>query len=500
VSTGAGTVTVGFTPKFGAPGRVTATGQKIGPLSLLRWVAEVGAEQNVTSISGPVDAAPDSAQWTITKPSLVTIVKQDADTGSPVAGAVLGFSDTVGGTLFGQVTTKTIPVPVPGLDDRAGQRVYYRELVNPQGYLADAAAGSFVVGTDGGTIALVMKDSPATPSCSSQASASWSSAQATNPPATRRRADGTGGPVVFGVVGGPLGDAVTCDGLPPNNPTFTVAEDLVSIPAPSSGLCADATAQQWAGGQVVTSVTISMPATPSTGTGPYSLTGTTDPALTVPAKLSGCLGWRGSTTPWPGAAPVALDPAPTEQIRLVDVRLATRVQQQQVMPGGTILDLVDVSGIPTGLAGQFPATADLRSVPAVAGSCARVSAADFMKVKPYRSVPFSIGHGNGTYLVQITAPADKDRCLNFTERFTAPLWPGGPTPTAEVGMAVETTFVDHPPVVKPPVRASGGGGGNGRGLAFTGVNTTEALVLAGLLLGTGLLVATAGRRRRTTRS
>jgi hypothetical protein len=501
VSTGSGTVTVGFTPKFGAPGRVTATGKRVGPLSLLRWVAEVSAEQNVTSISAPSDAAPDSAQWTITKPSLVTIVKQDATTGNPVAGAVLGFSDTAAGSPFAQVTTKTTPVAVPGLDNRAGQRVYYRELVNPQGYLADAPPGSFVVGTDGGTIALVMKDSPATPSCGSRASASWSTAQASNGAATRRRAAGTAGPVVFGVAGGPLGDTVTCGGLPPNNPTFTVTENLVNIPVPASGLCGDATPAQWTAGQLVSTVTITMHATPTTGTGPYSVTGSTDPTLTIPAGLSGCLGWSGTTTPWPGAAAIALDPVPAEQVTLVDVRLATTVQQQKVMPGGTIADLVQVTGIPAGLPGPFPATADLRSVPAVAGSCVHVPASSFQAATPFRSVPFSIDHGNGTYHVTVIAPADKDRCLNFTERFTAPLWPGAPTPAALVGVAAETTFVDHPPVmVKPPTVASGGGGGHGRGLAYTGTNTHELLVIIALLGGTGVLLAVAGRRRRTTRS
>ena len=77
--------------------------------------------------------------WVVVKPSLVTIVKQDADTGAIVPGAVIGFSDTATGAPFAQVTTKTTPVAVPGLDDRAGQRVYYRELANPTGYLADAA-------------------------------------------------------------------------------------------------------------------------------------------------------------------------------------------------------------------------------------------------------------------------------------------------------------------------------------------------------------------------
>jgi hypothetical protein len=500
VDTGGGAVTVAFAPKFGAPGRVTATGRRIGPLSLLRWVAEVAAEQNVTSISGPVDAAPDSAQWTITKPSLVTIVKQGADTGAPVAGAVLGFSDTATGAPFAHVTTKTTPVPVLGLDNRAGQRVYYRELVNPQGYLADGASGSFVVGTDGGTIALVMKDSAATPSCASQASASWSSAQA-NPPAAARRRAGPPGPVVFGLAGGPIGDSVTCDGLPPNNAPFTVAEDLVNVPAPTSGLCSGLTPAQWTAGTAVASATITMPATPTAGSGPYSITGSTDPALTIPTGLTGCLGWRGSTTPWPGAAQLVLDPVPAEQVTLVNAQLFTRVQQQRVLPGGTIIDTVTVSGLPAALVGPFPATADLRSVPAVAGSCTQVTATAFQKVAPYTTVPFTIDHGNGSYQVRVTAPADKDRCLNFTERFTRPLWPGGPTPTAEVGVAAETTFVDHPPVqVKPPVKASGGGGGNGRGLAYTGANPGVALVIGLLLAGIGgLLVLVAGRRRRSSR-
>lgn len=477
VDTGtSGSTTVAFTPRFGAPGKVTATGKRIGPLSLQRWNAEVGAEQDVTSISGPVDAAPDSDTWVVVKPSLVTIVKQDADTGAIVPDAVIGLSDTATGTPFAQVTTKATPVAAPGLDNRAGQRVYYRELVNPTGYLADAAAGSFVVGADGGTIALVIKDSAASPSCSSQASAS-----------------DTSGQVVFGMAGGPVGDSVTCGGLPPNNPAFEVDEQLLSVPAPASGLCRDVTAAAWSAGRVVGTGTISMPATPSTGPGPYSVTGTLSPALSIPAGLSaGCLGWRGSATPWAGAAPIGLDPVPGEQVTLVAVRLATRVQQQTVRPGGLLVDLVTVSGIPAALSGPFPATADVRSLPAGVHGCTGLGPAQFNRVKPYRSVPFRIDHGNGTYRVQIAAPATPDRCLNFTERFTQPLWPGGPTPAGEVGVAAETGLVDHPAVPK----ASGGGGGRGRGLAYTGTDTAIGVVIAAALVGVGLLLLLGGRRRR----
>jgi hypothetical protein len=273
------------------------------------------------------------------------------------------------------------------------------------------------------------------------------------------------------------------------------------MPAPNSGLCSDVTAGQWTAGTVVASTTISMPATPDTGSGPYSVTGSTDSALRIPAGLTGCLAWRGSTTPWPGTAQIVLDPVPAEQVTLVNAALVTRVQQQRVMPGGTIIDTVTVSGIPAALVGPFPATADLRSVPAVAGGCTHFTPAAFQKVAPYTTVPFSIDHGNGSYQVRVTAPADKDRCLNFTERFTRPLWPGGPTPTAEVGAAAETTFVDHPPAqVKPPVKASGGGGGNGRGLAYTGANPGVVLVIGLLLLGVGgLLLLGVGRRRATSR-
>jgi LPXTG-motif cell wall-anchored protein len=474
VNTGnGGSVTVPFTPRFGAPGKVTATGRRIGPLGLLRWTAELGSEQDVTSMSGPVDAAPDSDTWTVVKPSLVTIIKQDADTGATVPGAVIGFSDTATGTPFAQVTTQATPVPVPGLDNRAGQRVYYRELASPTGYLADAASGSFVVGQDGGTISLAMKDSAATPSCISQATASYT----------------TGQDIVFGVPGGPVGDGVTCAGLPPNNPAFEVQEQLLSVPAPASGRCRDVPSATWASARVVGTGTISMPASPATGTGPYSVTGSLTPPLSVPAGATGCLGWRGTATPWPGAAALRLDPVPAEQVTLVVVRLATRVQQQLVRPGGLLVDLVDVIGLPPGLPGPFPATADVRSLPAGPHGCAGLGPAQFARVAPYRSVPFSVDHGNGTYRVQITVPATADRCLNFTERFTRPLWPGGPTPSAEVGAASETSLLDHP-------MASGGGGGRNHGLPNTGANVDLGVVLALLLLGLGGLFALAGRRRR----
>jgi len=476
VNTGTnGSATVTFTPRFGAPGKVTATGRRIGPLSLLRWNAELGDEQDVTSISGPVDAAPDSDRWVVVKPSLVTIVKQDADTGAIVPGAVIGFSDTAAGTPFAQLTTRTTPVGVPGLDNRAGQRVYYRELANPSGYLADGASGSFVVGEDGGTIALSMKDSAAAPSCTSQAMASYPTNQG----------------IVFGIPGGPVGDSVTCAGLPPNNPAFEVQEQLLNLPAPASGWCHDVPAAAWASARVVGTGTISMFASPATGTGPYSVTGRLSRPLTVPAGLTGCLGWRGTTTPWPGAATLRLDPAPAEQIRLVRVQLSTRVQQQVVRPGELLVDLVDVTGIPPGLAGPFPAMADVRSVPAGPRGCTGLGPAQFDRVKPYRSVPFTIDRGNGSYRVQISAPAQPERCLNFTERFTQPLWPGGPTPSAEVGVAAETSLVD-----RPSVTASGGGGGRGRGLAYTGTNIEIAGVVVLLLVAVGGLSLAAGRRRR----
>jgi hypothetical protein len=479
VSTGSGgSVSVPFTPRFGAPGKVTATGRRIGPLGLLRWDAELGSEQDVTSMSGPVDAAPDFDTWTVVKPSIVTIVKQDAGTGAAVPGAVIGFSDSAAGTPFAQVSTQATPVPVPGLDNRAGQRVYYRELASPTGYLADAASGSFVVGQDGGTIALVMKDSAATPSCSSQATASHTTSQN----------------IVLGVPGGPVGDSVTCDGLAPNNDAFPVDEQLLQVPAPASGVCSEVSTAAWNAAQVIASATISMPATPSTGPGPYSVTGSLNPALTVPAGLTGCLGWRGTTTPWPGAQTIELEPVPGEQVTLVTVRLATRVQQQTVRPGGLLVDLVEVSGIPPALTGPFPTTADVRSVPAGQHGCTGLGPAQFARVAPYRSVPFTIGHGNGTYQVQISAPATPDRCLNFTERFTQPLWPGGPVPSAEVGVTAETSLVDHPTVVPP--KASGGGGGRGRGLAYTGSNIQIGGLCAGLLISVGLLALVAGRRRR----
>ncbi|MFL6163601.1 MAG: collagen binding domain-containing protein [Jatrophihabitantaceae bacterium] len=479
VDTGStGAVTVPFTPRFGAPGKVTATGRRVGPLGLLRWNAELGTEQDVTSMSGPVDAAPDADTWVVVKPSLVTIVKQDADTGATVPGAVIGFSDTAAGAPFAQVTTRSTPVAVPGLDERAGQRVYYREVANPAGYLADAAAGSFVVGQDGGTIALVMKDSAAAPSCASQASGSYSA-----------------GSVVFGTAGGPVGDSVTCDGLPPNNPSFQVTEQLLHVALPPSGRCADATAAQLAAGEQEAAAVITMPATPTTGVGPYSVTGTT-PALTIPATLTtGCLAWAGSTTPWPGAAPIELGPVPAEQVTLVDVRLATRVQQQTVPPGGLVVDLVDVTGLPAAMTEPFAATADVRSLPAGPHGCAGLGPAQFAQMKAYRSVPFRIDHGNGSYRVQIAAPREQDRCLNFTERFTQPLWPGGPMPSAQVGVAAETAYVDRPPAVAPP-KASGGGGGRGHGLPYTGANPGIPLVLGVTLLGVGGLLLLAGRRRR----
>jgi LPXTG-motif cell wall-anchored protein len=480
VDTGSsGSVTFGFTPRFGAPGKVTATGKRIGPLSLLRWNAELGSEQDVTSISGPVDAAPDADTWVVVKPSLVTIVKQDAESGAVVPGAVIGFSDTASGAPFAQVTTKATPVAVPGLDNRAGQRVYYRELASPTGYLADGAAGSFVVGQDGGTIALVMKDSAASPSCSSHASAS----EAT-------------GSVVFGVAGGPVGDSVTCDGLPPNNPSFEVAEDLLHIALPPTGRCSDATAAAWTAGNRVASAVIAMPATPDTGSGPYSVTGTVTPALTIPATVTtDCLAWRGTTAPWPGAATIELEPVPAEQVTLVHAQLATRVQQQTVQPGGLVVDLVEVTGIPTGLTGPFPATADVRSLPVGPHGCAGLGPAQFARVRPYRSVPFRIDHGNGTYQIRISAPREQDRCLNFTERFTQPLWPSGPTPSAQVGEAAETTLVDHPPT-RTPVTASGGGGGRGHGLPYTGADPAAALVIGGAAVGVGGLLLLGGRRRQ----
>ena len=473
VDTGSGgSVTVLFTPRFGAPGKVTATGRRIGPLGLLRWNAEVSVEQDVISVSGPVDAAPDSDSWVVVKPSAVTIVKQDADTGATVPGAVIGFSDTATGTPFAEVTTKSTPVAVPGLDNRAGQRVYYRELANPTGYLADGPNGSFVVGGDGGAIALAMKDSAATPSCSSHASAS-----------------NTTRGIAFGIPGGPAGDSVTCAGLPPNNSAFEVHEQLVNVPAPASGLCSSTTATAWAAGRVVGTGTITMPATPDTGTGPYGVTGSLTPPLTIPSSLTGCLGWRGTATPWPGAKTISLGPVPDEQVTLVRVRLVTRVQQRMVHPGGLLVDLVDVSGIPPALTGPFPATADVRSVPASPHGCTGLGPAQFARVKPYRSAPFRIDHGNGTYRVQIAVPSTPDRCLNFTERFTRRLWPGGPTPASAIGVAAETGLVDHPV-------ASGGGGGRGRGLAYTGSNTEIGLVIAAAVMGVGGLVLLAGRRRR----
>ncbi|HEU5270781.1 MAG TPA: hypothetical protein VFU36_12715, partial [Jatrophihabitans sp.] len=473
VDTGSsGSVSVAFTPRFGAPGKVTATGRRIGPLGLLRWNAELGTEQDVRSMSGPVDAAPDSDTWTVIKSSAVTIVKQDAEIGATVPGAVIGFSDTATGAPFAQVTTKSTPVAVPGLDNRAGQRVYYRELANPTGYLADGPGGSFVVGEDGGTIALAMKDSAATPSCSSRASAS-----------------NTTKGIVFGLAGGPVGDSVTCDGLPPNNSAFEVHEQLVNVPAPASGLCSDTTATTWSAGRVVDTGTITMPATPTTGTGPYSVIGSLMPPLTIPSGLIGCLGWRGTATPWPGAKTITLAPAPDEQITLVRVEMVTRMQQQVVHPGGLLVDLVDVSGIPPAMTGPFPATADVRSVSAGPHGCTGLGPAQFIRVKPYRSVPFSIDHGNGTYRVQIAAPTTPDRCLNFTERFTRPLWPGGSTPSSAIGVAIETSMVDHPV-------ASGGGGGRSRGLAYTGSNTEIGVVIAAVVIGVGWLVLLAGRRRR----
>lgn len=477
VDTGSsGSVTVPLAPRFGAPGKVTATGRRIGPLGLLRWNAEVSAEQDVISVSGPVDAAPDSDTWVVVKPSAVTIIKQDADTGATVPGAVVGFSDTAAGAPFAQVTTNSAPVAVPGLDNRAGQRVYYRELANPTGYLADGPSGSFMVGEDGGTIALAMKDSAATPSCSSHASAS-----------------NTTKGIVFAVAGGPVGDSVTCAGLPPNNSAFEVHEQLINVPAPATGLCSDAKATAWTAGRVVGTGTITMAATPNTGTGPYSVTGSLTPPLTIPSSVTGCLGWRGAVTPWPGAKTISLEPVPDEQITLVRLRLVTRVQQQVVHPGGLLIDLVDVSGIPPAMTGPFPATADVRSVPAGPHGCTGLGPAQFARIKPYRSMPFSIDHGNGTYRVQIVVPTTPDRCLNFTERFTRPLWPGGPTPSSEIGVAAETSLLDQPV-------ASGGGGGRGRGLAYTGSNTEIALVIAAAVMGVGGLVLLAGRRRRPSKS
>jgi LPXTG-motif cell wall-anchored protein len=289
---------------------------------------------------------------------------------------------------------------------------------------------------------------------------------------------------------------VSCDGLPPNNPPFEVAERLLHIGLPSSGRCADATAAQWAAGEQVASAVITMPATPTTGSGPHGVTGSITPALTIPATVTtGCLAWAGSTTPWPGAAAIELGPVPAEQVTLVAVRLATRVQQQTVLPGGLVVDLVDVTGLPAGLTGPYTAAADVRSLPAGPHGCAGLGPAQFARVKPYRSVPFRIEHGNGTYRVQITAPRVQDRCLNFTERFTQPLWPAGPMPSAQVGVAAETAYVDHPPAIAPP-KASGGGGGRGHGLPYTGANPGIALILGVTLLGVGGLLLLAGRRRR----
>jgi len=195
---------------------------------------------------------------------------------------------------------------------------------------------------------------------------------------------------VFGVPGGPVGDSVTCDGLPPNNPVFQVAEQLLNVQTPTSGRCSDVTAAAWITARMVGSGTISMPATPNTGSGPYSVTGNLTPPLTIPSGLTGCLGWRGTATPWPDAKTIVLNPMPDEQITLVRVQLVTRVQQHVVHPGGLLVDLVDVSGIPPAWTGPFPATADVRSVPAGPHGCIGLGPAQFARAKPYRPVPFSV--------------------------------------------------------------------------------------------------------------
>lgn len=135
-----------------------------------------------------------------------------------------------------------------------------------------------------------------------------------------------------------VGDSVTCAGLPPNNPSFTVAEQLLNVPPPAS-VCA-ATSPRRSGRPGGWSPRRASPCRPPRSPAPArTASPAAHPGLDHPGRHGGCLGWRGDTTPWDGAAAIQLEPVPAEQVTVVQVRLATRVQQQTVQPGGLLVDL-----------------------------------------------------------------------------------------------------------------------------------------------------------------
>jgi len=402
------------------PWSIAATGIGLPATTVVRYDA-LANEQTVVGPGPKTSAAPAADQGAWDVPTTVTVLKVDARTQAPVAGAVIEVR-AADGSPVATVTTADHPEPVVlGPGDYTAI-----EVREPDGYLIDdPSPRPFAVGLLGGQVDLVWADTPAAPVIRTRASA---------PRATPGQA---------------VHDLLTVSGLPPSLAPFpVVVRYLGPVPPPADGDCATLSAAAFDAAPVIGSATVTVRGNGDVPTptfaGPHQRGCTTFDAVS-------------SAPLWPGG-PLLHSPAndADESIEVVSVELSTAISPAVVQPGGAVRDSITIAGLPAWAGTRTLQVALIGPVDAPrGGDCADLPAGAFAGAAALSTATLEVGGDGVVRSPDLPAPARDGQCVTIEIADSAPLWPGGPTIGSPRGLPSETALVRTSPAAATSPSAPG---------------------------------------------
>lgn len=452
------------------PWAIEAVGTSLPPTTVLRYEA-MSNEQTVIGAGPRTATVPAGDTGSRNVATAVTVLKLDASTRAPIAGAVIEIRDNAG-SLAATLTSTVDPLPVslPAGDYAA------REIREPDGYLIDDPSDRhFAVTMLGGRVDLVWSDSPAAPVVSTRASTSRVSP------------------------GDTVHDRLTVFGLPPSIAPFPVlVRYLGPVPPAADGSCALLPTEAFAAAGVLGEATVTV-----TGNGDFATSGFVAPTQ------RGCTTFDvASRAPlWLGGPILAAAPnAAGESVEVVSVVISTTISPAVLEPGGSVSDRIAVAGLPA-WAGSRQLTMSLLGPVAVpaGGQCADLPSGAFDSAGVLSSLVVQIT-GDGSIdspalpVVAAAGGGAADRyCVSIEIVDDAPLWAGGPVLSSRRGLPSETALVRTAPTpTAAPTPSTTPSPTTMPTLASTGPEQTRTLVAGGLALlcaGVGLLLLVPGARR-----
>lgn len=401
------------------------------------------------------------------------LLKVDAVTGAPVAGATLKVTrdDDGNGTYeatVGTFTTGTGPVKVPGLE--AGN---YRitETAPPKGYLAPKVASQDVTLAWNQTTAVTFDDHqvPAITTRTQLVDANGQPVPAVPPSVL------TGTTNVVGPVGSTLHDIATVTGLGPDE-TATVTTTLYGPVQPGGQLICDAAHEVRSGHSTIT------------GSGDSTSPG-------YRPTVAGLYGYV-ETLDVPGVGRYSGHCRDITETSIFTPTISTKAQTSSLSPGATVHDVATITGLAAKETGTITTTlyGPFGSLDELARACTAHQLGAPVGTVNYRVTGSGDSTSPGIKLPSGDAGAG---LYSFIETLHVP---GFPPITHDCGTPPETFTVPHPP--KPPVKritsGSGAGASNSGQAALPATGAAIAVLGAAgaALCGIGFLVTTLADRRR----